>query len=164
MKLWNQITQIADDIPLLYAVKWKLKALFTPAHELEFQEAMKKLVMKHIDRMGDICEEDTAENIIHSMEDGFQLPFKRHLSRKFPVTYGEFRGMDSATFHAKVILPMHRHRERLREMQIFHERFHGPVLPPRIRALRGFKSPRPQLRSQRTGKLPIGVPENDVSA
>jgi hypothetical protein len=55
-----------------------------PAYEVKFQEAVTELVMRHIDRMNDICEQDPAERIIQSFVSGFDPLFQAYLEAKFP--------------------------------------------------------------------------------
>lgn len=55
-----------------------------PEYELRFQAGITELVMRHIDRMNDVCEEDTAEDIINSFRNGFDALFEPYLNEKFP--------------------------------------------------------------------------------
>lgn len=55
-----------------------------PDYELRFQADITALVMRHIDRMNDVCEEDTADNIIDSFRSGFDALFEPYLNEKFP--------------------------------------------------------------------------------
>jgi hypothetical protein len=55
-----------------------------PKHELEFAYSCRGLVMSHIDRMNDVCEQDTAQGIINSMTSKFRPIFDLYLSQKFP--------------------------------------------------------------------------------
>lgn len=55
-----------------------------PDYELRFQQAITELVMRHIDRMNDVCEQDTAENIIESFTKQFDALFEPYLNEKFP--------------------------------------------------------------------------------
>lgn len=55
-----------------------------PDYEYRFQAAITELVMRHIDRMNDICEEDQAERIIASFVAGFDVLFQPYLNEKFP--------------------------------------------------------------------------------
>lgn len=59
-----------------------LRAL--PDYELRFQNAITELVMRHIDRMNDVCEQDTADNIIESFTTQFDALFEPYLNEKFP--------------------------------------------------------------------------------
>lgn len=56
-----------------------------PDYEAKFQSDITKLVMRHIDRMNDICEQDTAENIIKSFTQKFEAIFDPYMAVKFPT-------------------------------------------------------------------------------
>ena len=62
--------------------------------EAKFGSAMVDLVMSHIDRMGDICDIDTAEQIIESFITKFQPVFDEHLREKWPDREELFRKKD----------------------------------------------------------------------
>jgi len=59
--------------------------------EAKFGSAMIDLVMSHIDRMNDICEQDTAEQIIESFITKFQPVFDEYLREKWPDREELFR-------------------------------------------------------------------------
>lgn len=61
-----------------------------PEYESIYREKIERLVMRHVDRMGDICEQDTAEQIIESFLKGFQPIFDEYLYAKFPNSYAVF--------------------------------------------------------------------------
>jgi hypothetical protein len=55
-----------------------------PAYEAKFQREITELVMRHIDRMEDVCEQDTADRIIESFTRQFHPIFQAYLDEKFP--------------------------------------------------------------------------------
>lgn len=55
-----------------------------PDYERKWRHEMAELVMRHIDRMNDVCAEDTAEEIIDSFTRQFDPPFDAYLAAKFP--------------------------------------------------------------------------------
>jgi hypothetical protein len=64
----------------------QVEALTVPQGDCEnvFQAAITELVMRHIDRMNDVCEEDTAERIVNSFVEGFNPCFETYMDAKFP--------------------------------------------------------------------------------
>jgi len=59
-----------------------------PKYEADFRKKITDLVMRHIDRMNDICEQDTAEKIIGSFEIQFRPIFDAYMEIKFPYRTG----------------------------------------------------------------------------
>lgn len=55
-----------------------------PDYEAKFQHETTEMVMRHIDRMGDVCEQDTADNIIDSFTKQFDPIFSEYMQAKFP--------------------------------------------------------------------------------
>lgn len=55
-----------------------------PEYELRFQEAVTDLVMRHIDRMNDVCEEDLAVHILKSFTTQMDPIFDAYMDDKFP--------------------------------------------------------------------------------
>lgn len=55
-----------------------------PDYEAKFQHETAELVMRHIDRMGDVCEQDTADSIIDSFTKQFDPIFNEYMQAKFP--------------------------------------------------------------------------------
>jgi len=53
-------------------------------YEAKFQHETTELVMRHIDRMEDVCEQDTADRIIESFTRQFDPIFKTYMAAKFP--------------------------------------------------------------------------------
>src|SRR6478752_5403125 len=60
------------------------KASAVPEYEATFREGVTALVMRHIDRMNDICDEDPAERIIVSFIKGFDPLRDAYWAEKFP--------------------------------------------------------------------------------
>ncbi len=60
------------------------KASAVPEYEATFREGVTALVMRHIDRMNDICDQDPAERIIASFIKGFDPLRDAYWAEKFP--------------------------------------------------------------------------------
>lgn len=56
----------------------------TPDYEQAFQTKTTELVMGHIDRMNDVCEEDTADAIVASFTTAFDPILEIYFDAKFP--------------------------------------------------------------------------------
>lgn len=55
-----------------------------PEYEARFERAITDLVMRHIDRMNDPCDEDSALRILSSFTTSFSALFEPYLDQKFP--------------------------------------------------------------------------------
>lgn len=55
-----------------------------PDYEAAFQRDITNLVMRHVDRMNDVCDEDTAQDIIKSFTGKFNPLFDAYMAAKFP--------------------------------------------------------------------------------
>jgi hypothetical protein len=62
-----------------------------PAYETDFQEATTQLVMRHIDRMNDVCAEDPAERIVASFTSQFEPLLNTYTEKKFPGREAELQ-------------------------------------------------------------------------
>ena len=67
-----------------------------PMYEAEFQEATAALVIGHIDRMNDVCEQDTADCIVESFTTKFRPILETYFDKKFPVRAAEMRAAELA--------------------------------------------------------------------
>jgi hypothetical protein len=72
------------DVGSIHANIRAMKVAMLPDYERKFRREITELVMRHIDRMGDICEQDPAEQIIKSFEKQFDPIFDEYLAKKFP--------------------------------------------------------------------------------
>lgn len=83
---WCQDSQFEHDIEYVRADLAAPPAAANqdvPEFERTFQNAMTELVMRHIDRMNDVCEQDSAEAIIKSFTSQFDPIFDVYMDEKF---------------------------------------------------------------------------------
>lgn len=73
------------------AMKEFSKTMHPPAYEIGFQQATTQLVMSHIDRMNDICPEDTADQIVASFTSKFAPILDSYSEMKFPGREAQLR-------------------------------------------------------------------------
>jgi hypothetical protein len=71
----------------------KLTAAVVPDYERAFQASTTDLVMGHIDRMGDVCPEDTADMIISSFTEKFDPILQAYFNAKFPEREAQYAAM-----------------------------------------------------------------------
>jgi hypothetical protein len=88
-------------------------------YEGTFQHDVTELVMHHIDRMNDVCEQDTADRIIESFTSQFAPIFEVYMAAKFPRRFATLSQSEAPAEQPEIIVSAQSFDEQRRMDQKF---------------------------------------------